>query len=126
MNLQIEDDGGFNRVEIPPAQWNSLLRLVNRSATYWTARVDGELGAVWGLVPPTILSDTAYLWLLTTKASVGHEFLLARYSKLWIERMQKIYPNICGHCFDPKAQRWLKWLGAKVEPSGEFWIQHYG
>lgn len=126
MKLRFDEDGGLNRAEVPPEQWHPLLRLINRSATYWTARVDEELAAVWGLVPPTLMSDTAYLWLLTTEVSVGHEFLLARYSKMWIEQMQKSYPNICGHCFDPKAQRWLKWLGGKVEPNGEFWIQSHG
>lgn len=126
MRLEFQEGGEFRRIEISEEQWSPLIHLINRSPFYWTARVDGELGAIWGAVPPTMLSDTAYLWLLTTAAAKGHEFLLARYSKIWIERLQVLYPNICGHCFDLKAQRWLKWLGGTVEPNGNFWIRKHG
>ena len=83
--------------------------------------VDGEVACMWGLIPPTILSDTAWLWLITTNLSDRHKFLLIRYSQRYIEEALKEYPNIIGDTaiYNRPAQRWLKWLGAEFgEPNG--------
>lgn len=77
--------------------------------------IDGEVACVWGLMPPTLLSNQAYLWLFTTDIVAEHKFLFVRHSQLWIEQALKAYPEIIGVCFQNNysARRWLKWLGAE-------------
>jgi hypothetical protein len=76
--------------------------------------VDGEVACVFGLIPPTLLSDRAYIWLLSTDLVEQHKFLFVRYSQLWMGEMLKTYDAIYGHCMvgNEKAIKWLKWLGA--------------
>lgn len=79
--------------------------------------IDGDLACMWGLIPPTILSSTAWLWLVTTEIVAENKFLFVRNSQRWIEEALKIYPEIIGDCIvgnDP-AIRWLKWLGAEFQ-----------
>lgn len=77
--------------------------------------IDGKLICLWGLIPPTMLSDQAYLWLHTTEAAKEHEFILVRRSPIEIKAMLEEYPRIVGHCEVGAEQsiRWLKWLGAR-------------
>lgn len=75
--------------------------------------VDGKLACVWGLIPPTLLSDSAYLWLLTTPLVAEHKFLFVRHSQIHIQELLKTYPKIIGDVGNQQAKRWLEWLGAK-------------
>jgi hypothetical protein len=91
------------------------------SAMMWAGLIDGKLACLWGLIPPTLLSNQAYLWLYTTDVIKEHQFLLVRHSQLVMEQMLEEYPSVCGHAIagNDKAIRWLKWLGAKFgEPHG--------
>lgn len=87
----------------------------------WVGSIGGKLTCAWGLVPPSLLSDEAYLWLYSTPAIEDNKFLFVRYSQRVIEEMLKIYPTIVG-VTEIKAKesiRWLRWLGAKFgEPRG--------
>ena len=88
----------------------------------WVGLIDDKLACIWGLIPPTLMSNQAYLWLYTTNAIIGHEFVLVRHSQLVMEEMLEEYPTICGHAIAgaDKSIRWLKWLGAKFgEPQGK-------
>ena len=76
----------------------------------------------WGLIPPTLLSDRAYLWLYTTEHMHEHIFSLVRHSQRAVEEMLKDYPIIVGHGVvgNSKSIRWLRWLGAKFgDPQGQ-------
>ncbi len=84
--------------------------------------VDDELACVWGLIPPSLLSTTAYLWLLTTDVVEDHKFLFVRHSQRWIEQALKTYPTIIGDAVagNDRGIRWLRWLGAEFgEPEGK-------
>jgi hypothetical protein len=77
---------------------------------------------IWGLIPPTLLSDVAYLWLYTTPHLQSHMFMFIRHSQRAVAEIVEHYPLIVGHCLtnNPKAIRWLKWLGAEFnEPLGD-------
>ena len=96
-------------------------RFVTMSTTMWAGSVDGKLLCLWGLVPPTLLSDQAYLWLHTTEEAKEHEFVLVRRSQIELAKMLKEFPRIIGHCNVGAEQsiRWLKWLGATFgQPDG--------
>jgi hypothetical protein len=99
----------------------ALAQCIAMSDVYWTGSVDGQTACAWGLVSPTILSERAYLWLITTNLVDDHRFVFVRHSQRFIEVMLEKYPVIVGHCVigEHRATRWLKWLGAKFgEPEG--------
>lgn len=85
------------------------------SAHMWVCLVDSGLLCIWGLIPPSFLSNQAYLWLYTTDLLEEHQFILVRHSQLVVEQCLEEYSSICGHVLanNSKAIRWLKWLGAK-------------
>ncbi len=92
-----------------------LQKCLQRSVDVRYGYVDGQCACVWGLIPPTLLSDAAYLWLLTTDIVEQHKFLFVRHSQRWMEQALCTYPIIIGDWVpgDPRAKRWLEWLGAQ-------------
>lgn len=107
----------LNAGNLSPQEVEIFNRFVAASSMVWAGQCDGELLCVWGLIPPTLLSDQAYLWLHTTDAVEGHEFVFVRRSQIEIKKMLEEYPRIVGHCLAgaDRSIRWLKWLGAKFE-----------
>jgi hypothetical protein len=96
---------------------------LNRSALTWIGFIDGEFVCVYGLCPPTLASDGAYLWLHVTPKLVGQEFTFIRQSQIVVREMLDVYPRIYGRCDKTATQsiRWLKFLGAQfVETAEEF------
>ncbi len=87
---------------------------LSRSPIVWESSIDGEGACIWGMIPPSLMSDRAYIWLFTTEVADQHTFILVRQSRLMIERMLDEYPVLWGYCKcgDRRAIRWLKWLGA--------------
>lgn len=102
------------------------------STAIWVGLIDGDLACMWGLVPPSFLSNQAYLWLYTTNVIKEHQFVLVRHSQRVMEELLQEYPIIVGHATvgDRKAIRWLRWLGAEFGyPQGTglpFRIQKHG
>jgi hypothetical protein len=101
-----------------PDALRACYNYLNASVTAWTGMIDGGLACIWGLVPPTILSDTAYLWLYTTPVLDQHKFTFVRHSQLMIEKMLEDFPVIVGHVLagQERSKRWLKWLGVTFKP----------
>jgi hypothetical protein len=66
-------------------------------------------------VPPTLLSDHAYLWLMVNDLVKEHQFCFVRHSQMELAKMLEKYPTIVGHCDrrHKDSMRWLRWLGAK-------------
>ena len=91
-------------------------------STYmWAGFVDGKLACIWGVIPPSLMSVQAYLWLYTTNVIEEHQFLLVRHSQMVIKEILQEYPSIVGHATigAGKSLRWLKWLGARFgHPAG--------
>lgn len=107
--------------DVPGAE-ETLDTLLIRSTVRHIGLVDGEVAAVWGLVPQSLLSNRAYLWLLTTDLATEHRFLLVRYSQMFVEQALKHYEQIVGHCEagNFSAKRWIKWLGGEFgQPDGK-------
>lgn len=97
-------------------------RHVNASARLWVGYIDGKLVCAWALMPLTLISDRAYLWLHTTKELEGNEFVFVRQSKLAVDTMLQHYPYLTGHVKvgNDRAVRWLRWLGAAfAQPHGD-------
>lgn len=85
--------------------------------------IDGKFCCAWGLIPPSLLSDKAYLWLWSTDEVEAHKFIFIRRSQIVVKEMLEEYPIIVGYCEinNPRARRWLQWLGAKFgDPTDRF------
>ena len=100
--------------KLPKTDQETMHRSMCNSSRVYIGCADGHIACVWGLIPPTLLSDRAYLWLFTTKHLDQHVFLLVRHSQRMIQFMLEEFPIIVGHCQinNHKAIRWLRWLGA--------------
>ncbi len=106
----------FNQIEEKTMDFCLMM-----SITMWAGYVDGKLACMWGVIPPSLMSDQAYLWLYTTDVIKEHQFLLVRHSQMVIEEILKSYSSVVGHATlgAEKSMRWLKWLGAEFGyPSG--------
>lgn len=141
MTLEIVQDGFIDVLDIinrsPVANvFGASQKLANcilSSQSTWAGVVDGEVACVWGVISPSLLSDQAYLWLLTTDLVDEHKFLLVRHAQIIVEDLLKEYRTIVGHVHAerPRSIKWLKMLGAKFgDPDGlcipfriERWIQ---
>lgn len=97
----------------------TMNRALRNSSHIWLGLDEDKIVALWGLIPPTILSDCAYLWLFTTKHLTKHEFKFIRHSQRAVQEMLEKYPLIVGNTLRENRQaiRWLKWLGAEFIPS---------
>jgi len=115
-----------------PDACETLADFYRRSSYTWIGVADDIVACIWGLIPPTILSDRAYLWMLTTDLVDEHKFIFVRYSRLAMDEMLKHYPTIVGHveATQTRSIRWLRWLGARYgNPQGKmipFWIEAHG
>jgi hypothetical protein len=97
---------------------SEIINLCQRlSAQVYLGYIDNRLIACWGLVPPTVFSGYAYLWMYTTPLVREHQFTFVRRSQIIIKDMLKSYPTIVGHCVADATDsiRWLRWLGASFE-----------
>lgn len=106
-----------------PVEAKNLAECARRTTTVWAGYIDGDLVCIWGLVPPTLLSNVAYLWMHATEKVGDHEFVFVRKSQRILEELLKVYPMIYGHCEAgaDRSIRWLRWLGAKFgKPEGKF------
>lgn len=98
-------------------------RCVRFAEELWVGEKDGKFICAWGLCPPTLMSNSAYLWLYTTEALRGNEFLFVRRSQIAVKDMLKLYPTITGYCQvgSEGSARWLRWLGASFfDPVGSY------
>lgn len=112
--ISYDDSPMLDRKKIEMINWCQAM-----SAEIWTGRIDGELVSVWGLIPPSLISDRAYLWMFATKRVNDHKFLFVRKSQLVVADMLKRYRVITGHCVAgaESSIRWVRWLGGVFEQS---------
>ena len=88
------------------------------STSIWAGFIRGELACIWGVIPPSLMSDQAYAWLNTTEVLKGHEFIFVRHSQMVFDKLLEEYASVVGHVIigADKAYRWLRWLGAEFGP----------
>src|SRR5438045_4172922 len=78
------------------AQHHMMASCLRMTPFIWIGTYEGKLACVWGLIPPTMLSNRAYLWLHTTELAREHRFLLVRHSQVILERLLKEWDEIVG------------------------------
>lgn len=91
----------------------------NSSIFSWTGLADDQIACMWGLISPSILSESAYLWLLTSPLIDEHKFAFVRHSQLVLRSILEDFPVITGHVLadQERSKKWLSWLGVTFKPS---------
>lgn len=109
--LIFEARGGI----LSEAEAKALEEYLTFSVKLYVGAIAGKLCCAWGLVPPTLLSDRAHLWLFSTDHVEEHKFIFVRQSQRAMEEMLAEWPVITGFCEVGSARsiRWLRWLGAR-------------
>ena len=103
--------------QIDSERWALVGSVYNRSDERWIGSADNEIACIWGLIPPSLMSDQAYIWLFHNELVEKHKFAFIRHSQVQVQRMLKLYPYIVGDCqlANTTGRRWLQWLGAKFK-----------
>lgn len=106
---------------LPENEQEAMQRHMRNSSRVWVSLAGDLISGCCGIIPPTLLSDRAYLWLYTTEHLAEHPFVFIRYSQRVVEEALREFPLIVGHTKigATKSIRWLRWLGAVYgEPQG--------
>jgi hypothetical protein len=103
---------------VATVDWDLIGHCYARSEERWIGLANNEIACIWGLIPPTVLSDRAYLWLFHTPLVEHHKHTFIRHSQIQMKRMLQVYPIIVGDCrvANGTGRRWLQWLGATFGP----------
>lgn len=106
-----------------------VIRLsINTSLLCWTARVDGEMAAIFGVAPlGSVLDSRGVPWMLGTDLVPRHRRILARLAPGYIAAMLETYPHLLNqvHAKNTVATRWLRKMGfvlqrpTPIAPHGE-------
>lgn len=108
-------------IKLTENEQKQFRRCLRSTAVVWVGKVDGNLVCIYGLIPPSLADNRAYLWLHTTDRVEDYEFTFVRQSQIAVRKMLETFPLIYGHCEvgAERSQRWVKWLGAEFgEPEG--------
>lgn len=86
---------------------------IGKSTAAFSGFIDDEIACMWGIHARTILNDSIYLWLLTTKLVEERPFIFVRHSQMMAQELLKSYSRINGWVLRENALsvRWLRWLG---------------
>ena len=74
-----------------------------------------------GLMPDTLISRRAYVWMTMTDTT--HGLVIARASRDALSVILNHYEEIYGHCFNALSGKWLRYLGAEFTSLTQFRIR---
>jgi hypothetical protein len=86
---------------------------VNRSLLCWTGLADGQLGAIIGVTPISMVGGVGSPWMMGTPVLDQHSRVLIRKTPEYIARMLKAFPHLTNfvHTKNVTSVRWLRRLG---------------
>lgn len=95
---------------------DAMLRGMERTASAFTAIYDGQVAAMFGASPYSIMGNKGAAWMIGSKVLElqGAQKDLLRLSVPVLEYMLDQFPGLLYNFVDQrndKAIRWLKWLG---------------
>jgi hypothetical protein len=98
---------------------DTIQREMEHSVMCLTALYEGHVALMWGARTPAPLDDRAYLWMIGTSLIEEHPILFLRHSRRAIRYMASHFRTLYGEveCDYLASQRWLEWLGARLQPS---------
>lgn len=94
----------------------------------FTALVDDQPEAMWGLCPVTFMGDRGLLWMLGSDQVPRHAYTVLLTSKHFVENVNRLFPVV--ECFvDLRYKvsvRWVRWLGFLQEQTVLFGGVEFG
>lgn len=90
-----------------------IISSANRSMLCWTGLVDGELAAIIGVAPISVMSGIGSPWMLGTPVLDQHSRVLVRRTPEYIAKMLNAFPHLVNfvHAKNTTSVRWLRRLG---------------
>lgn len=97
----------------------ALARGLRQSAQCYTAEVDGEPIAMFGVVPVVDFPRVGIVWLLGTDGISKHRRLFMMASKPSVAKFRRRYLKLINFvdAENLSAIRWLRWLGFTIYPA---------
>lgn len=83
--------------------------ILSASEKIWVGHISGDLVAVWGVIPQSVLSDSGHLWSWAKPGRYRKTFIRA--SRQVVLGLLRDYPTLVGICSGDR--HWLAWLGAE-------------
>jgi hypothetical protein len=95
---------------------------VAQSLLCWTAFIDGELAAILGCAPISIVSGIGSPWMLGTPVLDAHARVLVRATPRYIAEMLKAFPHLVNHVHthNTTSKRWLRRIGFTLREAAPF------
>ena len=90
-----------------------VISSANRSMLCWTAFIDGELAAILGCAPISVVLGIGSPWMLGTPVLDRHSRVLVRETPEYIGKMLNAFPHLVNfvHAENTTSVRWLRRLG---------------
>jgi hypothetical protein len=101
------------------ALYEPIARSVMGSILCWTGEIDGQLAAILGVSPVSVLGGIGSPWMLGTAVLDKHSRVLVRETPRYIARMQRAFPTLENyvHAENASSIRWLRRLGFTLHPA---------
>lgn len=102
---------GLNNIDT-----EQMHRWFYNSNEVWAGFYQDQLACLYGVLSPSLFSETAYLWLTTNELVKDHPFLFVRHSQMIVKKLLENHKLIVGHVSAKHKHsiRWLEWLGVKL------------
>lgn len=103
----------------------TLRHTLGVSLAAWTAEQDGELVAVFGVAPVSLLNGIGCPWMLGTDRMDRLPRAVMEHTRAYIPRMLVLFPHLTNF-IDARNQRsirLLRWLGFEILPAQPFGIR---
>lgn len=93
-----------------------MIRWYHSSNETWAGFYQDAIACLYGVWTASLLSDEAYLWLVTNDLVKAHPFVFVRHSQLVTQKLLKDHRLIHGHVHAGHINsiQWLEWLGVKL------------
>ncbi|MCK0554655.1 hypothetical protein KFO32_16565 [Pantoea ananatis] len=90
---------------------------LNRSAFCWAGLIDGEVVAVFGVTPASILTGYGTPWLIASDKLETHSRVFIRHSRPLLAGILESFPRLENYvdARNIAAKQWLHWLGFKLD-----------
>ncbi|MGU3629837.1 hypothetical protein [Comamonas sp. C24C] len=124
----VSDMREADRAEVEACSGPDVLAAISasiaRTGEPFAVESDGQLLAVGGVVPISLLSGQGSPWLLGTTALDLFPGRLTRGAKTYLSRMQTEYPHLLNYvdARNVRSVRWLRRLGFTVHPAEPYGI----
>lgn len=91
---------------------------VAHSVLCWSAFINGELAAILGVAPMSVLGGIGSPWMMGTPVLDAHSRVLVRETPRYIDKMLVAFPHLVNHVHaeNKTSVRWLRRLGFTVHP----------